>query len=114
MIFINRACIPQQTAFWRRRVLKEIGYFDECFQFAMDTDFFIRILKEFKSLHINCNYANHRWHKSSKSSIKKEKNYRAFRSERKKILKKHGIQYLVFYYFRYILLPELTNVNRIK
>ena len=110
MLYTLRACIPQQTAFWRRHVLTTIGYFDETLHFAMDTDFFIRILKRYKSLYVPINYANHRWHRFSKSSIEKGSCANKFREDRIKILRKHGLQYLGYYYARYLFLSKIKRL----
>lgn len=110
MLCTGRACIPQQTAFWRKSVIENISYFDESFHFAMDTDFFIRILKRYKSLYVPINYANHRWHRFSKSSIEKGSCANKFREDRIKILRKHGLQYLGYYYARYLFMSKIKRL----
>jgi glycosyltransferase involved in cell wall biosynthesis len=42
---LNGSTIPQQSAFWRRRVLETAGYFDPSFCMAGDFEFFIRVGK---------------------------------------------------------------------
>jgi len=110
MLCTNCACIPQQTAFWRMSVIKEIGYFDESLNFAMDTDFFIRILRKHKSLYVPVCYANHRWHQVSKSSVEKENGSKKFREDRTKILRKHSLQFLGYYYMRFFLLSKIKKL----
>ena len=39
---LDGSTIPQQTAFWRRRVLETAGYFDATFRMAGDFEFFVR------------------------------------------------------------------------
>lgn len=39
---LDGSTIPQQSAFWRRRVLETAGYFDASFRMAGDFEFFIR------------------------------------------------------------------------
>ncbi|MBX2992930.1 MAG: glycosyltransferase [Bacteroidetes bacterium] len=39
---LDGSTIPQQTAFWRRRVLESAGYFDSTFKMAGDFEFFVR------------------------------------------------------------------------
>ena len=109
MLCTTRACIPQLTAFWRTEVIKKVGYFDESLHHAMDTDFYIRVLKKHKSLYIPIDYANHRWHPVSKSSIEKENCSNKFREDRIKILRKHRLQYLGFFYIRYWLLLKIKR-----
>lgn len=42
---LSRNCyLPQETVFWRRSVWETVGELDETFQFAMDFDFWQRIL----------------------------------------------------------------------
>lgn len=110
MLCSGRACIPQQTAFWRKSVIENIGYFDELLHFAMDKDFFIRILKKHKSLYIPAKFANHRWHQNSKSSIEKGSYTNKFREDRIRILRKHGPQYLGYFYARYIFLSKIKRL----
>ncbi len=103
------ASIPQPAAFWRRKVLEDVGYFDENLHYAMDTDFFIRVLKRHKALYTPVIYANHQWHSESKSSTQREGGGDLFRRDRMKILKKHGEFYVWYYLFRYRMLTRLKS-----
>ena len=38
-------CLPQPSAFWRRRVLDEVGGFDESFDMAMDYEIWLRLAR---------------------------------------------------------------------
>lgn len=41
-ILTMRMVLPQQGVFWRRRVMKQIGWFDESLHYRMDYDYWIR------------------------------------------------------------------------
>ena len=43
---LDGSTIPQQSCFWRRRLVKRVGYFDERFRMAGDFEFFIRAGRE--------------------------------------------------------------------
>lgn len=42
---LDGSTIPQQTAFWRKRVMEKSGYFDSTFTMAGDFEFFVRVGK---------------------------------------------------------------------
>ncbi|MBX3064491.1 MAG: glycosyltransferase [Anaerolineae bacterium] len=44
-IFKRVDFIPQETVYWSRRVWEQVGGLDESFQFALDYEFFLRILQ---------------------------------------------------------------------
>ena len=43
---LDGSTIPQQSTFWRRRVLETAGYFDASFRMAGDFEFFVRVGKQ--------------------------------------------------------------------
>lgn len=110
MLFTRRACIPQMSAFFRKEILSEVGLLDVNIQYAMDTDFFVRILRKKKVAYIPKLLANHRWHKKCKSMIEKSKGGETnFTQDRLKIVRKYGIFPFVLYYFRYHVLPPIKR-----
>jgi glycosyltransferase involved in cell wall biosynthesis len=42
---LDGSTVPQQTAFWRRRVFDAVGFFDSSFRMAGDFEFFVRVGK---------------------------------------------------------------------
>lgn len=61
--------IPQQAAFFRASVWKEVGPLDPTFYFAMDYDLWVRIAKRKPILHVPGLWANFRLHQEGKSTI---------------------------------------------
>jgi len=57
--------ISQPATFWKRELLTNIGYFDPQYHYAMDYDYWLRILKEHKMHFINFELAAFRVHKNS-------------------------------------------------
>jgi len=66
--FTNRWHIPQPAAFWRRCVLERIGLFDESLHYAMDYDYWLRMLVAgFKPHYVDEDLAGFRVHGDNKS-----------------------------------------------
>jgi glycosyltransferase involved in cell wall biosynthesis len=63
--------IPQETIFWRRKTMDDIGYFSSALDFAMDYDFVVRLIKNCKGMHLNSFSGAFRMHVNSKTT----KNY---------------------------------------
>jgi glycosyltransferase involved in cell wall biosynthesis len=59
--------ISQPATFWRRRVINEIGYFDENLKYAMDYDYSLRVGRKYKLWVLNKYLAAFRIHSSSKT-----------------------------------------------
>jgi glycosyltransferase involved in cell wall biosynthesis len=45
--------LTNQAAFWRNDITKEIGFFDSSYICSFDFDWFVRVLKNYKAIHIN-------------------------------------------------------------
>lgn len=60
--------IPQETCFWRRSVVERFGGIDPSFQFAMDYEFFARIMPHVRFRRVNRFLATFRQHSASKTS----------------------------------------------
>ena len=60
--------IPQETCFWRRKLMDKVGGIDKLYHFALDYDFFARMMKEGKFVRVNRFLAAFRDHPSSKTS----------------------------------------------
>ena len=63
----------QPTAFFRKEVLKKVGYLNEKFNYSMDREFYCRIGKEFRITLIPRILGNFRIYPQSKSGSKKTK-----------------------------------------
>ena len=65
--------IPQETCFWRRAVMEELGGIDPGYQFAVDYDLFARMMKNGKRfVHLPGFFAVFREHSESKTSSQLE------------------------------------------
>jgi glycosyltransferase involved in cell wall biosynthesis len=60
--------IPQETCFWRRRILDQVGNVDPSYRFAMDYDLFARIMRDGKMVRANRFLGVFREHDVSKTS----------------------------------------------
>jgi glycosyltransferase involved in cell wall biosynthesis len=60
--------IPQETCFWRRRLLDKCGSIDRSFRFAMDYDLFVRFMTNGRFGRVNRFLAAFRVHSGSKTS----------------------------------------------
>lgn len=63
-----KACVPQPTVFFRRFLLDEVGYLDESLQYAMDFEFYMRVVTRHDLHSIARVLANYRIHGASKTS----------------------------------------------
>lgn len=59
--------IPQETCFWRRSLMQEVGTIDSDLQFAMDYDLFIRMMQRGRVKRVNRFLAAFRDHPRSKT-----------------------------------------------
>jgi len=60
--------IPQEACFWRRSVMDRFGGIDSTFQFAMDYEFFARVMPEVRFARVNKFLATFREHADSKTT----------------------------------------------
>lgn len=87
LIRLGISNIPQQTVFFRRKVLDGVGELDINLDYAMDYDFFIRIaLKGYRIRKIPCILANYRLHPTSKSISQRATHFRESHTVRKRYL----------------------------
>jgi len=59
--------ICQPTTFWKRKILNDIGTFDDSLNYAMDYDYWIRVSKKYKLNYLNKYLANTRLYKDTKT-----------------------------------------------
>lgn len=64
--------IPQETTFWRRRILEKVGNIDPTFRFAMDYDLFARFMKAGRMRRIHDFLGAFRVHDTSKTQTQIE------------------------------------------
>jgi glycosyltransferase involved in cell wall biosynthesis len=63
------ALIPQETCFWRRRLLEKCGNINEAYRFAMDYELFVRYMKGGRFKRVNRFLAAFRHHEQSKTCM---------------------------------------------
>lgn len=84
---LNEGCqIFQPGAFFTKRALEKAGYLDESFNYCMDYDLWMKILKVYKSLYVNQDLAYFRIWPGSKTS----KYLKKFKKEEDSIRKKYS------------------------
>jgi len=65
--------LPQPTVFFRSKITREIGYLDPELNLAMDLDYWLRILQEYRVEYLPLALANARLYPDAKSSSQKYK-----------------------------------------
>jgi len=66
-ILKNKCPICQPGVFWRRKLMNDIGLFDESLKYGMDYDYWIRTAKKFEFNYIDKYLANYRLHDQAKT-----------------------------------------------
>lgn len=66
--------VSSNAIFWRSKLLEETGLLDESFKYAMDSEYWSRLLYKKKVKHINENIAKFRWHDRAKTIIRRNTN----------------------------------------
>lgn len=79
-----RTSVMQNSTFFRRSVLLDVGYLDERFHYTMDHELFVRIAKKYVSYTINENLACFRIWEDSKTSTSQIRFFRELIEVKKK------------------------------
>ncbi len=87
--------IPQQSSFFRRKVLETVGFLDINLHYAMDLDFFIRIGKRYKIRYLNDLLASFRVYGRQKTHDKSLLQYRKACKEQNRVRRRHGANLLI-------------------
>lgn len=66
--------IPSNAIFWRKKLTDSVGLMKNDFQYAMDSEYWSRLLYKRKVKHIPLVIASFRWHQEAKTSIRRNKN----------------------------------------
>lgn len=74
--------LTNQAAFWRRRVHEDIGWLDESLHCSFDYEWFLRLTKKYRGIHVNRIWGGYRLHDATKTSTLNQK----FVEENSKIL----------------------------
>jgi len=80
--------ISSNAIFWKNELISEIGYLNENYRYAMDSEYWSRLLYKKQVIHIDKYIANFRWHEEAitiKRRQKKSIAYKSARHEDKKI-----------------------------
>ena len=67
---LGSVAFPQPAAFFRRSILRELGYLDESLHYGMDYDLFVRIALNYEIRPVNEVVSRNRYHSESKSVSK--------------------------------------------
>ena len=94
--------LANQAAFWRRSLHDRIGYLDDQMDYSFDYEWFLRVLKGRKAVHVNQTWGGFRVHEMAKTNNPK----RRFVEENRQILqgKKISRGFLFRYRLRRMLL----------
>jgi glycosyltransferase involved in cell wall biosynthesis len=68
--------ISQMTVFWRRSVLKEVGYLDRSLHMTMDYDLWLRLAQRSAPVYLPERMACFRWYPTSKSGARFREQFR--------------------------------------
>jgi len=66
--------IPSNAIFWKKKLTDSIGLMKSDFQYAMDSEYWSRLLYKRKVKHIPLVIASFRWHKDAKTIVRQNKN----------------------------------------
>jgi hypothetical protein len=70
---LNERITSQPVTFWRRKIVVEVGFFDESLHYSMDYDYWLRVGKKFKINVVNDYLASFRIHSASKAGASANK-----------------------------------------
>lgn len=79
-----RTSVMQNSTFFRRSVLLDVGYLDESFHYTMDHELFVRIAKKYRSYTIGADLAYFRVWEASKSVTSQLRFYKELLRVKKK------------------------------
>lgn len=65
--------IPSNAIFWKKKLTESIGFMNENFHYAMDSEYWSRLLFNRKIKHIPLVIASFRWHENAKTITRKNK-----------------------------------------
>ena len=65
--------IPSNAIFWKKKIMREVGYLDESYNYSMDSEYWSRLLKGKNIYKIDDYIANFRWHSKAKTILRKSK-----------------------------------------
>lgn len=102
--------IPQQSVFFRKRILDTVGYLDESYEFTMDYEYWLRIGSSCKIKRVNKVLANFRTHKAAKTNLK---NINSFVIESLKARSKYGGKLFATFYLYIGLIVSKTLIKQI-
>ena len=67
--------ISQPATFWRKKIMKKVGYFDENLHYSMDYEYWLRLLQYYKLYFIDEYLAYYRVHNASKAVMSPENQF---------------------------------------
>ncbi len=70
--------ISSNAIFWKRELFETTGLFDNTFNYAMDSEYWSRLLYKRKVKHISLYVASFRWHPVAKTMIRRDVNSIAY------------------------------------
>lgn len=99
---LNYCNIGQPSCFFRRSLLKEVGFLNEKLHLSMDYDLWLKFAEKYPAGIINCIISNMRYYSDSKSATKTEAQVREVYNLSKKYSKRFTIKRFIqlFYFLR--------------
>ena len=73
--------MASNTVFWKKELLSKIGYIDESFSYAMDSEFFARLTRNANIKKVNYPVANYRFHSKCKTAIHRNSKLKRYSEE---------------------------------
>jgi glycosyltransferase involved in cell wall biosynthesis len=72
-VFAEGMLLANQAAFWRRSLHERVGFLDERYTCSFDYDWFMRLLKYGRAVHVRKHWGCFRYHDQSKTSVLAER-----------------------------------------
>lgn len=70
--------VASNAIFWKKELIDKVGYLDESFEYAMDSEYWSRLLYNRNVVNIDAYLANFRWHPKAKTILRRNKNNEAY------------------------------------
>lgn len=110
LLNVNSGMLPQQSTFFRKKLIDKIGFLNEQLNYGMDYDYWIRIAKVSKVLNINETLGQFRTHSESKTCTNGLKMWREVLTTSRK----YGGKRFSPLFFKYIIIRVRQPLRPVK